>query len=93
VRNAVGRARAAPVPGLRDRDSQSLWAVYNEIPVLAIDVYEHAYVADFGATPDGRKRYVEAFLRNLDWAHVNRQLEQAEAARHGADRLAPEPKG
>jgi superoxide dismutase, Fe-Mn family len=74
-------------------DSQNLWAVYNMVPVLAIDVYEHAYVADFGATPDGRKRYVDAFFRNVDWDHVNRQLEQAGAAKHGADRLAPEPKG
>jgi Fe-Mn family superoxide dismutase len=65
-------------------DSQNLWAVYNMVPVLAIDVYEHAYVRDFGATPDGRKEYVEAFFRNLDWDHVNRQVVQAEAARQGA---------
>ncbi len=65
-------------------DSQNLWAVYNMVPVLAIDVYEHAYARDFGATPDGRKQYVEAFFRNLDWDHVNRQLAQAEAARAGA---------
>jgi superoxide dismutase, Fe-Mn family len=67
-------------------DTQNLWAVYNMVPVLALDVYEHAYVRDFGATPDGRKQYVEAFFRNLDWDHVNRQLRQAEAAKEGADR-------
>jgi superoxide dismutase, Fe-Mn family len=66
-------------------DSQNLWAVYNMCPVLALDVYEHAYVRDFGATPDGRKKYVEAFFRNIDWGHVNRQLAQAEAAKKGAD--------
>ena len=66
-------------------DTQNLWAVYNMVPVLAIDVYEHAYTRDFGATPDGRKQYVEAFFRNLDWDHVNRQLEQAQAAKQGAD--------
>ena len=66
-------------------DSQNLWAVYNMVPVLAIDVYEHAYVRDFGASPDGRKQYVEAFFRNLNWEHVNRQLTQAEAARGRAD--------
>jgi Iron/manganese superoxide dismutases, C-terminal domain len=60
-------------------DSQNLWAVYNMVPVLALDVYEHAYVRDFGATPDGRKQYVEAFLRNVNWDHVNRQVAQAEA--------------
>jgi len=77
-------------------DSQNLWAVYNMVPVLAIDVYEHAYVRDFGATPDGRKQYVEAFFRNVNWEHVNRQLIQAEAAKRGADTsgaLEPEPAG
>jgi Fe-Mn family superoxide dismutase len=66
-------------------DTQNLWAVYNMVPVLAIDVYEHAYAPDFGATPDGRKEYVNAFFDNLDWDHVNRQLRQAEAAKRGAD--------
>jgi superoxide dismutase, Fe-Mn family len=77
-------------------DTQNLWAVYNMVPVLALDVYEHAYVRDFGATPDGRKEYVEAFFRNLNWDHVNRQLEQAEAAKEGADRSGaqePQPAG
>ena len=66
-------------------DSQNLWAVYNMVPILALDVYEHAYVGDYGASPDGRKQYVEAFFRNVDWDHVNRQLTQAEAAKEGAD--------
>jgi len=72
-------------------DTQNLWAVYNMVPVLALDVYEHAYARDFGATPDGRKEYVEAFFRNLDWDHVNRQLEQAESAKRGADEHVDEP--
>jgi superoxide dismutase, Fe-Mn family len=72
-------------------DTQNLWAVYNMVPVLALDVYEHAYTRDFGATPDGRKQYVEAFLRNINWDHVNRQLAQAEAAKQGADSVAAEP--
>ncbi|HEX2234924.1 MAG TPA: Fe-Mn family superoxide dismutase [Actinomycetota bacterium] len=71
-------------------DTQNLWAVYNMVPVLAIDVYEHAYANDFGATADGRKQYVEAFFRNLDWDHVNRQVAQAEAAKKGADSSATE---
>jgi superoxide dismutase, Fe-Mn family len=66
-------------------DTQNLWAVYNMVPVLAIDVYEHAYARDFGGTPQGRKDYVEAFFRNISWDHVNRQLAQAEAAKKGAD--------
>jgi Fe-Mn family superoxide dismutase len=71
-------------------DTQNLWAGYNMCPVPAIDVYEHAYVRDLGATPDGRKQYVEAFFRNLDWDHVNRQLLQAEGARRGAREVGAE---
>ena len=66
-------------------DTQNPWAVYNMVPVLALDVYEHAYVRDDGATPDGRKQYVEAFFHNVDRDHVNRQLTEAEAAKQGAD--------
>jgi len=69
-------------------DTQNLWAVYNMVPVLAIDVYEHAYVRDFGATPTVASS--TAFFRNVDWDHVNRQLAQAEAARRGADSSATE---
>jgi Fe-Mn family superoxide dismutase len=65
-------------------DSQNLFAVYNMVPVLAIDVYEHAYAGDFGGSSAGRKEYLEAFFRNLDWDHVNRQLERAEAAGRAA---------
>ena len=65
-------------------DTQNLWAVYDMVPVLAIDVYEHAYAADFGPTPDGRGAYVDAFFRNLDWDHVNAQVAKAEAAKKGA---------
>ncbi len=71
-------------------DTQNLWAVYNMVPVLAIDVYEHAYAVDYGATPAGRQQYLEAFFDNLDWDHVNRQLAQAEAARAGATQSATE---
>ena len=60
------------------------------VPVLALDVYEHAYTRDYGATPDGRKQYVDAFFRNIDWDHVNRQLLQAEAAKQGADSASAE---
>jgi len=95
VRRAASAARGWVIVGydLNDgslfnyiMDSQNLWAVYNMVPVLALDVYEHAYTRDYGATPDGRKQYVEAFFRNVDWDHVNRQLAQAEAAKEGADR-------
>ena len=37
------------------------------IPILALDMYEHAYHIDFGANA---KAYVDAFMRNIDWNAV-----------------------
>jgi Fe-Mn family superoxide dismutase len=34
------------------------------IPILALDMYEHAYHIDFGANAAA---YVDTFLRNIDW--------------------------
>ena len=34
------------------------------IPILALDMYEHAYHIDFGANATA---YVDTFLRNIDW--------------------------
>lgn len=47
-------------------------------PVLVMDVWEHAFMVDHGAS--GRKEYVAAFLRNVDWAKAALHLEQAKAA-------------
>jgi Fe-Mn family superoxide dismutase len=69
-------------------DSQNLWAVYDMVPLLALDVYEHAYVPDFDATPDGRARYVEAFFDTLDWDHVERQVGPAVACWDGSELVA-----
>jgi superoxide dismutase len=76
---------ADPVYRLAGAGSPNRRPAKTTCALLALDVYEHAYARDFGATPDGRKQYVEAFFRNLDWDHVNRQLIQAEAAKRGAD--------
>jgi Fe-Mn family superoxide dismutase len=39
-------------------------AVASGIPLLALDMYEHAYHMDFGANAAA---YVDTFLRNVDW--------------------------
>jgi superoxide dismutase, Fe-Mn family len=57
-------------------------------PLLVMDVWEHAFMRDYKATE--KAKYVEAFFRNIDWDHVNRQLEQAEAAKQGADQSSVE---
>lgn len=48
-------------------------------PVLVMDVWEHAYMVDRGAS--GRKEYVAAFLKNVDWGKAGLHIEQARAER------------
>jgi superoxide dismutase, Fe-Mn family len=64
-------------------------AVPGAIPILALDMYEHAYHLEFGANAEA---YVAAFMRNIDWSAVlgrydnatkvapPRQLEQTQFA-------------
>jgi Fe-Mn family superoxide dismutase len=43
------------------------------LPVLlALDVWEHAYILDQGAS--GKGKYVEAFLKNLNWGVVEKRF-------------------
>lgn len=42
--------------------------------VLALDVWEHAYLLDY--PPSGRKDYLEAFFKNLNWSVINTRLEK-----------------
>ena len=44
------------------------------VPILALDMYEHAYHLDFGANA---KAYAETFLRNVDWKLVEGRYEDA----------------
>jgi Fe-Mn family superoxide dismutase len=44
------------------------------IPVLALDMYEHAYHIEFGANTTA---YVAAFMRNIDWGAVERRYVDA----------------
>jgi Fe-Mn family superoxide dismutase len=43
-------------------------ALAGGIPVLALDMYEHAYHIDFGANAAA---YVDAYMRNIDWSAVD----------------------
>lgn len=53
-------------------DAQNTYPVWGCSPILALDTYEHAYFIDFGSA---RAPYIDAFLRNLDWAVVEKQFE------------------
>ena len=49
-------------------DSQNTYAIWNATPLVALDVYEHAYFLDFQTD---RGAYIDAFFANLDWDVVN----------------------
>lgn len=44
------------------------------VPILALDMYEHAYHMDFGAAAGA---YVDAFMGNIDWASVYGRYQRA----------------
>ncbi len=44
-------------------------------PLLVMDVWEHAYMVDRGAS--GRPEYIEAFMKNVDWSMVESRLHRA----------------
>ena len=49
-------------------DAQNTFPVWNATPLVAVDVYEHAYFLDYQTD---RASYVDAFFENLDWDVVN----------------------
>jgi len=55
-------------------DAQNTFPLWNATPILAMDVYEHAYWLDYGRL---RAKYIEAFFNNLDWGVVEQNLERA----------------
>jgi Fe-Mn family superoxide dismutase len=48
-------------------------------PILVLDVFEHAYMVDYGA--GGRTQYVEAFLENVNWDVVEQRSRDSKAGR------------
>jgi Fe-Mn family superoxide dismutase len=49
-------------------DAQNTFPIWNATPLIALDVYEHAYFLDYQTD---RASYIEAFFANLDWDVVN----------------------
>src|SRR5215468_2540287 len=45
------------------------------VPILALDMYEHAYHLDFGAKAAA---YVDTFMRNIHWERVGQRHAKAE---------------
>ncbi|HEY3922251.1 MAG TPA: Fe-Mn family superoxide dismutase [Gaiellaceae bacterium] len=53
-------------------DAQNTFPVWNATPLVALDVYEHAYFLDFGIDRAG---YIDAFFANLDFGVVDSWVE------------------
>lgn len=53
-------------------DAQNTFPVWNATPLVALDVYEHAYFLDYGTDRAG---YIDAFFDNLDYGVVNGWVE------------------
>lgn len=53
-------------------DEQHLGQLQDCTPILALDMWEHSYVADY--QPSGKKQYVEDFFTNLNWQKVERNF-------------------
>lgn len=47
-------------------DEQHLGQLQNTKPIIALDMWEHSYVADY--QPSGKKQYVEDFFKNVNWS-------------------------
>jgi len=52
-------------------DLHNQWVPVHVIPLLVLDVYEHAYMIDFGTK---RGAYLDAFMRNVNWEVVDQRL-------------------
>ena len=53
------------------QDSHNTEIVMNTYPVIVMDVYEHAYMIDYGIN---KGEYIDAFFKNLDFKVINTRL-------------------
>ena len=57
--------------------SEHAQAAAGAVPILALDMYEHAYHMDFGANA---RAYVDTFFRNIEWAALEKRYDDARSA-------------
>lgn len=56
-------------------DEQHLGHLTGLSPILALDMWEHSFVADY--QPSGKKNYVEDFFANLNWQVIEKNFTEA----------------
>ncbi|MEK7461818.1 MAG: Fe-Mn family superoxide dismutase [Patescibacteria group bacterium] len=57
-------------------DEHHLGQLVGLSPILALDMWEHAYFIDY--TPAEKKNYIEAFFENLNWSNVEQNFTKAQ---------------
>ncbi len=50
-------------------DEQNSFPIWNANPIVALDVFEHAYYFDYQT---GKGPYIDTFFKNLDWKAVEK---------------------
>ena len=60
-------------------DGHDAYPIWNATPLVALDVYEHAYFIDYGVN---RKDYIETFFKNLDWDVIEKRLTDHQIKAH-----------
>jgi Fe-Mn family superoxide dismutase len=72
-----GSGWVLPQWGHRDKRLTNQWApdhsatLAGSTPLLALDMYEHAYALDFGAKAGD---YVDTYMKAVDWKEANRRF-------------------
>ena len=59
-------------------DAHNEGGVWGALPIIVLDVYEHAYFIDYGAD---RKAYLKAFWKNFNWSAANDLFKRASSIR------------
>jgi superoxide dismutase, Fe-Mn family len=59
-------------------DAQNTYPIWNATPIVALDVYEHAYYIDYGVA---RASYIDAFFKNIEWSAVGENFDRARGGR------------
>ena len=56
-------------------DVHNQGGIWGAMPLIVLDVYEHAYFLDYAT---GRKKYIEAFMNNLNFAPADEIIKRFE---------------
>lgn len=56
-------------------DMHNQGGVWGTIPIMTLDVYEHAYFMDYGSA---RADYIKAFFKNVNWQKVSQNFDKAQ---------------